>query len=488
MKIIINIIALLLTTLTAFASTGHQISIEIANYEKDTLVLANYYGDKQYIKDTVAINEQGKFVFEGEEELDAGVYLVLLLPDNEYFQLLINKGAQHFSVKTDATALTEKMQINGSKDNELFYEYLGFLAQQRLKIEAIQKEIEGAKAIEKDQLNKKMTTVNKEVDTYRKNLVATHPDLLTAAFVNAYMEAPMPKFEGTEKEIQLKRYQHYKAHYFDNINLADERLVRSPFLFERIEYYRDKLTPKHPDSIIVTLDYLLEQVQPAPETFKYYLSHFLYEYATSKYVGMDAVYVHLVEKYYATGLATWTEEEQLTKLKENAATLKPLLIGKIAPDIKMFEIDVEGTINAKEDENKYQRWRAKRELTLHSIKSPYTVLFVWDPTCGNCKKAMPKMVAFHEAFKDRGVEVFAICTNTVQDDMAACAASIKEKNMIKWINAIDPFVKSNYKKLYDLTSTPQIYILDKDKRILSKKIGAEQLPEVMEQLMKSLSN
>jgi len=150
----------------------------------------------------------------------------------------------------------------------------------------------------------------------------------------------------------------------------------------------------------------------------------------------------------------------------------------------MFEIDVEGTINAKEDENKYQRWRAKRELTLHEVQSPYTVLFVWDPTCGNCKKAMPKMVAFYEAFKDRGVEVFAICTNTVQGDMAACAESIKEKNMIKWINAIDPFVKSNYKKIYDLTSTPQIYILDKDKRILSKKIGAEQLPDVMEQLLK----
>ena len=483
MKKLINLCAIFLTSLTAFASTGYQISAKITNYEKDTVVLAYYYGDKQYIKDSVAINEQGIFVFEGEEALDAGVYLVLL-SDSEYFQLLINEEEQHFSLTTDATALTEKMQIKGSKDNELFYEYLAFLAQQRQEVEAIKKELETAKEGEKDQLKKKITAVNESVNSYRKTLITKHPNLLTTAFVNAYMEAPMPTFEGTEQEVQLKRYQYYKAHYFDNINLADERLVRSPFLFERIEYYRDKLTPKHPDSIIVTVDYLLEQVQPAPETFKYYLSHFLYDYATSKYVGMDAVYVHLIEKYYAKGLATWTEEEQLTKLKENAATLKPLLIGKIAPDLKMFEIDVEGTILAKEDENEYQRWRAKRELTLHGIKSPYTVLFVWDPTCGNCKKAMPKMVAFYEAFKDRGVEVFAICTNTVRDDMAACAESIKEKNMIKWINAIDPFIKSNYKKIYDFTSTPQIYILDKDKRIISKKIGAEQLSEVMEQLMK----
>jgi len=322
MKKIINLCAILLTTLTAFASTGHQISIEIANYEKDTLVLANYYGDKQYIKDTVVINAQGKFVFEGEEELDAGVYLVLLLPDNEYFQLLINEEEQHFSLQTDATALTEKIQIKGSKDNELFYDHLHFLAQQRQQMEAIKKEIEIAKEGEKKQLNKKITTINESVDTYRKNLVAQHPNSLTAAFVKAYTESPLPEFEGTEQEVQLKRYQYYKAHYFDNINLADERLVRSPFLFERIEYYRDKLTPKHPDSIIVTVDYLLGKVQPAAETFKYYLSHFLYDYATSKYVGMDAVYVHLIEKYYATGLATWTEEGTTDKIKGERSNLK----------------------------------------------------------------------------------------------------------------------------------------------------------------------
>ena len=58
---------------------------------------------------------------------------------------------------------------------------------------------------------------------------------------------------------------------------------------------------------------MLEGMKPAPETFKYYLVHFLNEYAKSKVVGYDAMYVHLVDKYYSTGLAPWTDEEQLEK-------------------------------------------------------------------------------------------------------------------------------------------------------------------------------
>jgi hypothetical protein len=37
--------------------------------------------------------------------------------------------------------------------------------------------------------------------------------------------------------------------------------------------------------------------------------------------------------------------------------------------------------------------------------------------------------------------------------------------------------------LYDLKTTPQIYILDKDKKIISKRLGAEQLDELMMRLL-----
>jgi len=465
------------------AQEGHRIEITLDNYKNDTLLLGYHYGDKQYIKDTCVINSEGKFVFEGAESLDPGVYLMVMRPDNQYFQLLIDNGDQHFTAHTDATAPSDHMKLEGSKENGLFYGYMDFLGKQRPKAEALKGKLKTATGTEKAALEQQLKAINEEVVAYQNNLVDTHTGTLARAFVKSFMEAPMPKFEGTEREVQLKRYHHYKDHYFDNVELGDARLVRSPFLFQRIDYYLNKLTANHPDSINASLDYILEKIAPAEDTYKYYLVHFLNTYAQSKVVGMDAVYVHLAEKYYAAGKAPWTEEEQLAKIVDNAKALKPILIGKTAPDVKMFEIDIEGTIAAENDENEYKRWRAKRELTLHEVPTPYTILFIWDPDCGHCKKSMPKMIEFYENYKDKGVEVFAVCTK-IYDGIAECAKYIKDKDgMVNWINAIDPFIKSKYKQIYDIKSTPQIFILDENKEIISKRIGAEQIAEVMDQIM-----
>ena len=188
------------------------------------------------------------------------------------------------------------------------------------------------------------------------------------------------------------------------------------------------------------------------------------EYAKSKIVGFDAVYVHLAENYYAKGKAPWTEEEQLSKIVKNAKTLKPILIGKTAPDITVYN-------------------KGGDPISLHKLDVPFTVLFFWDPECGHCKKSMPDMLAFHEKYKAKGVEVFAVCTKT-GSGVDKCWETIEEKEMGRWINATDQWLRSRYKTIYDVRTTPQIFILDENKTILSKRIAAEQLEEVMDQLIK----
>jgi len=113
------------------------------------------------------------------------------------------------------------------------------------------------------------------------------------------------------------------------------------------------------------------------------------------------------------------------------------------------------------------------------------VLFFWDPECGHCKKAAPFMVEFTKKFKDRGVKVFAVCTAT-GDKAGDCGKSIEEKgfNNGLFINTYDPYLQSRFKQLYDVRVTPQIFILDRKHEILMKRIGAEQLNEVMEQVIK----
>ena len=95
------------------------------------------------------------------------------------------------------------------------------------------------------------------------------------------------------------------------------------------------------------------------------------------------------------------------------------------------------------------------------------------------------MVEFAKKYKDRGVKVFAVCT-AVGDKGPECWKGVEEKGFTDdlFMNLTDPYIRSHYKTLYDVQTTPQIFILDRKHEILSKRIGAEQLSDVMEMVMK----
>jgi thiol-disulfide isomerase/thioredoxin len=444
---------------------GYQIRIKLNGYSEKNLYLAYHYGEKQYIKDTVQIDQAGYFVFKGEEKLQGGIYLIVMAPDNNFFQILVSDNDQNYSVTTSADDPSGNFHVEGSKDNELFYNYLNFLAKKRPLAESLRSEIEkaGEDQSAKEILQKKLNDIDAEVQAYQKKIVGENAESLTAAIIQANMPVDVPEFDGDDKEKEVKRWRFAQKHYFDNIDLTDPRMLRTPFLFQRIDFFVNKLQVQHPDTLSQAIDYVLEKVKPAEETFKFYLIHFLNAYAKSDIVGMDAVYVHLAEKYYETGQAPWTDPEQLEKIVDNAKTLKPLLIGKIAPDIAMQKRD-------------------GSRIALHDVDAEYTILYFWRYDCGACKKSTPDLKQFYEKFKDRGVVLFAVCAKYT-DEVPECWKYVDENEIGDWLHTVDPYGRSQYSKLYNVKSTPQLYILDRKKEILSKRIGAEQLEEVMDKII-----
>jgi thiol-disulfide isomerase/thioredoxin len=201
---------------------------------------------------------------------------------------------------------------------------------------------------------------------------------------------------------------------------------------------------------------------------KVYLSHHFNEAAASKIVGMDAIYVYLIDNYYGKGLAPWSTEDNLRQFRESADRLRPLLIGKTAPDIKM------------------QR-RDGSAVSLHEVDSDYTIVYFWQYECGHCKASTPVMKEFYDKWKEKGVALFAVCTK-VGDEVPGCWDYIDEKEIGDWMHTVDPYLRSRFVKLYDVVQTPAIFVLDKDKKIISKRIGAEQLDELMQKITEQRSN
>ena len=446
------------------AQTGYRIETELKNFDGDTLLLGYYFGKAQYIKDTAIVNSKGKFVFEGEEELKPGVYLLVLPPDNRFIHLLIPGGNTEILFSVDVNDIVHTARFKGSTENELYYSYLQELDKRRPLADTLRKKIT------EDSLNKatyqaELDKLDQEVKKIQDDILDKHPGTLTAMLIRSNRETPIPEFaELAEEDRKQKQFEFYREHYFDNFDLNDPRAMRSGLIHNKIDFFLQKLNYQYPDSQSIAMDYLLGKMDKNEEAFQYYLVHFLNESARSKRMGMDAVYVHLIDNYYAKGHATWADKEQLEKLMAQAETIRPTLIGKIAPELTFYK------------EN-------GQPVSIHSIPAAYTVLFFWDPECGHCKKSIPAVIEFYNEFKDRGVEILAICTKTGQD-ISSCWSTVQERGMGIWVNAADQYMRSRYKSVYDVKTTPQIFILDKDKKILVKKIAGEDLKTVMTELLK----
>lgn len=464
----VNFLSILfsLSCVWAVAQEGHKINVDIEGFEKDTLYLGYYMMDKQYLLDTTTVNADGTFTFESEEPLDPGMYLVVLPPNNDFFQLIINKDERHLEVSTDISSLNKSFKVEGSKDNALLYEYVNTLGSLRPRADSLNQEMDSLAQDDpkRQKIQQQLENLNTNVVNLQRNIIESYPNSMTAKIIKLNQNVDIPEFTGSKEEVQRQQYLFMREHYFDNIDLKDERLLRSPFLYQKIDFFVKKYHVQHPDTIIEAVDRVLEKMEEGSDMYKYYLSNFLNEYAASKIVGMDAVYVHLVENYYAKGKAPWTEEKQLKKIVDNATKLKPLLIGKTAPDFTAYT-------------------RNNKAISLHDVDSEYTILYFWRYDCGHCKKSTPVMKAFYENFKDKGVKIFAVCAKFT-DEVPPCWEYIDDNEIANWIHVVDPFLRSKFTTIYDINSTPQVYVLDKDKTILSKKIGAEQLGEVMDNIIK----
>lgn len=452
------------------APKGHDIRVRLTNYESGELVLGFYFGDKPYVKDTARIGPDGYFRFSADTLLPCGVYLLVTKPDNSFIQVLLDDKNQQLTLTTDYKDAVAKMQVKGSEDNARFYAYLQYLGKMRPEADTLRAQMLRAAGNKADSLRfaAQIEAIDKQVRKYQKDLLEKYPQSMSAKIIRASLDVEIPdNLQGTdEKETQQKKYYWYRAHYFDNMDLADPCMLRSPVMHGRIEQYIGKVIPQHPDSINAELDRVLRLIRPSNETFKFYLIHYLNHYAKSNIVGMDACYVHLAKNYYCTGSATWANKEDLEKICDNANRLEPLLVGKKAPNLTIKD-------------------RSGKPVTLWEVDAPFTVLFFWDPECGICKKSAPFMVDFAKKYKEQGVKVIAICT-AVTDKAPECWKSVEEKGFTDdlFINLNDPFLQSRYKTLYDVRTTPQIYVLDRDKEILVKRIGAEQLLQVMDDIIK----
>ncbi|MGB3799181.1 MAG: redoxin domain-containing protein [Lewinella sp.] len=449
--------------LSAQEADSYRIAVNIDGYEEDILTLGYYMMDKQYIVDTAFRDDKGAYIFSADTgALKPGIYLVVLSPDNNYFEVLVSHDDdQDFTLST-STADLANVKVEGDRQNELFYEYLTFIRQKQEESAPLRQTLTDSTANPElaARAQEQLVAIDAQVKQYQQALIEREPEAFVTAIIKFNQSPEPPSFADVTDGEERKRLQWrwLQDHYFDGLNLSDPRVVRTPFLFSRVDYFVNSLQVRHPDTLAAAVDQVMDRLDPQSEAYRMLVVHYTNEAATSKLVGMDALYVHMVDNYYRNGKAYWSDEEQVAKMVDNADRLQPLLIGKQAPDLNMTRRD--GT-----------------PINLHDVEAEYTVLYFWRYDCPACKKSTPHMKEFYEKYADADVKIFSVCTKGAEE-IGDCWDYVDEQGTGDWIQVADPYQR--FYKAYDIQSTPSIFLLDKDKNIVSKRIGADQLAEVME--------
>jgi len=454
---------------------GHTINGEIVGLQDSTVMLAYYFGGKQYATDTAEVLN-GKFSFKSKKVLPGGMYLVVL-SNQQYFDIIVSE--QHFSFSTNLNDLIGGMTFKNSKENPPFYEYLNFITQMQKEVTPIRQQLETAEGDIKKSLQEKATAIDSKVKKFRSDFMKNNADKFFSKIVTATTEIEIPEspLDSTGSPDKTFPYRFYKKHFWDNIDFSDERMLRTPIFYNKMDQYLDKLTAKHPDSINVSADVLIELSKANGDIFQYVVSYITSTYERSKIMGMDAVFVHMVEKYYITNQCDWVDSTQLIKIADRAQKIAPNLIGRKASEFldfygRPFMKDTIGNLH-----------------TLQAINADYTVLVFYGPTCGHCKKEIPKVKHDIDSLiaAEYNIETFAVAT---EFDKADWKKFIHEQKIGDWTNVADinhdeegnPVASSDWRDKYDIYSTPVIYLLDKEKKIIAKRITHSQIVEIISRL------
>lgn len=436
---------------------AYEIKIKIKGLSNEKVLLAYRFTDKTYIQDTLMLDASGTVVVSGTKPLNRGVYMfVVPSMNNNYFEFLVSDNP-YFTLETDKADLNRSMKVTGSKENELFFADLLYMSDVRVKADDYSLKSRSENTDTSKIYKSKLDLLDKEVRMYRTNLIKSNPGMMYAKILNALQErepAVVPRNpDGSAVDTDFL-YKDYKMHYWDNIDFSEEGLLRSPIYGNKFDNYFDKVVTQIPDSLIKECDFVLNKARANSEIFKYSLVTLVNKFATNKVICMDAVYVHIVLNYYAKGDAPWVDSTSLTKMKMEANKKLPVLCDKIAPNLVLPDTT------------------GKNTISLYDIRSKYTLVVFWDPDCGHCKKEIPQLAEKYKALKSKGVTIYAVSA-IPEEEIGKWKDFIKTHNC-DFINVADHW---GYRTLYDVQSTPYIYILDQSKKIIAKHIGVEQIDD-----------
>jgi len=468
-----TLLLLSIAELSAARQQAYKVHVKMTDMKDSLIYLVHYYGKGRptiFITDSTYLDHNGEVTFTSTDTAFVGGIYIILLGDKEKtnFEFLLNRG-DDIGITATKSKLPDGVKFKNSPENDRFSQYVEYLKGFSKDQDELKEELKKARTTsDTESIRKRSIASSKKLANYRHEYVKEHPGSLLSVIFNAMETPEIPEGthyleDGVTKDSTYA-YRYYKAHYWDGWNFRDDRLIYTPIYDSRLEEYMSKLVVPWPDSMEKEADILLKKTKGTKDMFHYTLWWLTHNVENSKIMGMDEVFVYLVENYYMKGDAWWLTSEELGKYYDRAQKIAPNVIGNVSPEIKLPNVVT------------------KKEESMHALKGKYTVVVFYSPNCGHCQHEMPELDSLYKAvLKEKNVKMYTVATET---DDTTIQKFIKKNNMQEWTNTWDPNHTSDYHNKFDVYSTPTIYLLDEKKIIRGKRLDHSNIASVIEMLEK----
>ena len=389
-----------------------------------------------------SFDESGAFKIQLDSTVKSGMYkLVYAVPEEEYSFDIIYNAKEDIAFKYNSeVGITYQESI----ENKLISSYTNSMSfvNQELGEYFAQKNTDSLALVS---IFSKQKIVQSQFENDAEGTIAQH-------FIKANKPYIPEDYEDYNTYVQ-----NLEIHFFDIVDFNDEILQSSNFLIERTLNYVFGIKSKDIDEITTfknNIDKVYVALNNAEPAIKEKILEVLWQQMVE--INLDDVANYVGDNY----LLDIAEESNNTELINKISLFKSLSIGAIAPD---FSLDVKKTLESK-------------KLSDLDLAHNYVILF-WSSNCSHCLKEIPLLETYMNSIKKDNFHVVAIGLEDESEGWAKEILNYPDFTHVlglgKWKNPIG--------NSYNVKATPTYYILDKDKKIISKPYDFEALKVFFEE-------
>lgn len=427
--VLVSPICLAQKNTSAQKKEGFQITIVASNLknQKLELYLANGSNKKQFVTDSIRINENEQTVniLQTKKIINA-IYYLRFKNQKTGIALAIDNGTE-IKLKIASTNLDEITCVENPTN-------IDFLAYQK---------------------QEKNTNIEQKVALQNK-LKKSYPN----SILNLYLTVETKISENTPTDLAEKTK--YRNTFFNFIDRTDKRLIFLPNL-TKLLYKYVSILPITSENYIENIDYLLKGIDCKTKGYPVFVNYFISNLAYFESNQLEKAFNHLFSTYIDKNPCDVFSDVDYNAYSNKYATNKKVPIGSNTPD---FELVSKDSIAYK--------------LSEVYPKNDFTFVAFYSPTCKHCQDKMPVVSDSFKNLKNKypnkNIQLVGILNDP---DESSWEAFISEKRLTDWLNlkSIDP--KRKYQEDFNSYSNPSFFLISNSGEILLKTFNIKAIEELI---------